>query len=104
MSPLLAGQTTFSEDDLELVWNALINMFDHDHSAARGKMCARKLVVFKHDGKLGNAPAHKLFETVTVNPCEGKPPRSFNDYKDGITAPADGKLDGFEGVSVINKL
>jgi len=90
--------------DLKLLWDALTNMFGHDHSAARGKMCARKLIVFKHDSKLGNAPAHKLFETVMVSPCEGKPPRSFDDYKKGIAAPVDGRLDGFDGVTVINKL
>lgn len=104
VSASLGNQTGFTDADLDLLWDALMNMFDHDHSAARGKMCARKLVVFKHDSKLGNAPAHKLFETVTVKPCEGKPPRSFDDYKDGITIPADGKLDGFDGVTVVNKL
>ncbi len=60
ISAHLAQQTGFSEGDLELLWNALINMFDHDHSAARGKMNARKLIVFKHEGPLGNAPAHKV--------------------------------------------
>lgn len=104
ISGSLAGQTHFSEDDLALLWDALINMFDHDHSAARGKMCARKLIVFKHDSKLGNAPAHKLFETMKISPCQQKPPRSFADYESGITAPADGPLDGFDGVTVINKL
>jgi len=104
ISASFAEQTGFSEDDLQLLWEALINMFDHDHSAARGKMCARKLIVFRHDSKLGNAPAHKLFETVTVSRCEGKPPRSFDDYKDAIKAPADGALDSFDGVTVINML
>jgi len=104
ISASLGGQTGFTEGDLELLWAALINMFDHDHSAARGKMCARKLIVFKHDNKLGNAPAHKLFDTVKIAPCEGKPPRSFDDYKDGITSPPDGRLDGFDGVTVINKV
>lgn len=104
ISASLAEQTGFTEDDLELLWDALINMFDHDHSAARGKMCARKLIIFKHDSKLGNAPAHKLFETVKIKPCEGKPPRSFDDYKDNIIAPPDGPLTGFSGVTVINLL
>ncbi|MFH0869192.1 MAG: type I-C CRISPR-associated protein Cas7/Csd2 [archaeon] len=104
ISASLAGQTGFTEDDLKLLWDALVNMFDHDHSAARGKMCARKLIVFKHDSKLGNAPAHKLFETVQIKPCDGKPSRSFDDYKAGITSPKDGSLDGFSGVTVINKL
>ncbi len=73
--------TGFSESDLELLWEALQNMFDHDHSAARGKMCARKLIVFKHDSALGNAPAHKLFDLVNVEPNHGElPARKFEDY------------------------
>ena len=104
ISASLAEQTGFTEGDLDLLWDALANMFDHDHSAARGKMCVRRLIVFKHDSKLGNAPAHKLFDTVIVSSCEGKPPRSFDDYKDGIITPPDGKLDGFDGVTVVNKL
>ena len=81
ISAPLAKQTGFSEDDLELFWNALINMFDHDRSAARGEMASRKLIVFKHDSELGNAPAHKLFETVSVEKnCGDKPPRAFSDY------------------------
>ena len=104
ISANLAQQTGFGEEDLELLWNALINMFDHDHSAARGKMCARKLVVFKHDSELGNAPAHKLFETVKIKPCEDKPARSFSDYEPGITIPSDGELADYPGVTVINKL
>ena len=58
--------TGFSEADLELLWDALINMFEHDHSAARGKMATRKLIVFKHDSDLGNAPSHLLFDRVKV--------------------------------------
>jgi CRISPR-associated protein Csd2 len=83
VSANLAAQTGFSEDDLKLLWEALVNMFDHDHSAARGKMNARKLIVFKHDTALGNAPAHKLFDLVTVNRAtqETKPPRAFSDYE-----------------------
>jgi CRISPR-associated protein Csd2 len=104
ISASLAEQTFFSEDDLQLLWDSLINMFDHDRSAARGKMCPRKLIVFKHDSKLGNAPAHKLFETVTVQPCNGKPPRSFDDYKNGFSAPADGPLKGFAGITVKHML
>ena len=74
--------TGFSEDDLELFWQALTNMFDHDHSAARGKMSARGLIVFKHQDKLGNAPAHKLFEAVSVKRSgdESSPARAFGDY------------------------
>ncbi len=104
ISASLGQQTGFTEDDLNLLWDALINMFDHDHSAARGKMCARRLIVFKHDNKLGNAPAHKLFDSVTIQPCEGKPPRSFEDYKEGIAAPADGPLEEHPGVTVMNLL
>ncbi len=106
ISAFLAEQTGFTEDDLQLLWDALINMFDHDHSAARGKMCARKLIVFKHESKLGNAPAHKLFETVKVNPCEGKPPRSFEDYKDNIQIPTTESLksNGISDVNVEEKL
>ena len=82
VSAHLAAKTGFSEEDLKLLWEALINMFDHDHSAARGKMNARKLIVFKHDTALGNAPAHKLFELVKVkrNTVETKPARAFSDY------------------------
>jgi len=88
VSPYLADNsagrsgTGFSEDDLKLLWEALINMFDHDHSAARGKMNVRKLIVFKHDTVLGNAPAHKLFELVKVKRStdEAKPARAFSDY------------------------
>lgn len=83
ISSHLANQTDFSEGDLELLWDALINMFDHDHSAARGKMNARKLVIFKHDSKLGNAAAHKLFDLVKVRRTneENMPARSFSDYE-----------------------
>lgn len=82
ISPHLAAQTGFSENDLKLFWEALSNMFDHDHSAARGLMSTRKLIIFKHDSALGNAPAQVLFEMV-VNPKakdENKPIRSFADY------------------------
>jgi len=82
ISAKLAQQTGFTEEDLDLFWESLINMLDHDHSAARGKMAARKLVVFKHDSELGSAPAHKLFDTVRVekNGSSEAAPRSFNDY------------------------
>jgi len=83
VSAFLAEQTGFSDDDLDLLWQALINMYDHDHSAARGKMNARKLVVFKHESALGNAPAHKLFDLVTVTRIgdTSKPARMYADYK-----------------------
>ena len=82
ISAHLAQQTGFSEDDLSLLWDSLINMFDHDHSAARGKMNARKLIVFKHDSALGNAPAHKLFDLVKINRSTDVsiPARAFSDY------------------------
>ena len=73
--------TGFSEDDLQLLWQAILNMFENDHSAARGKMAVRELIVFKHDSELGNAPAYKLFEKVQVKPVEGvEVPRKYGDY------------------------
>ena len=67
VSANLARKTTgFSEDDLQLLWEAILNMFENDHSAARGKMAVRELIVFKHSSELGNAPAYKLFDAVTV--------------------------------------
>lgn len=82
ISAFLAEQTEFNNDDLELLWEALINMFDHDHSAARGKMNARKLFVFKHSSQLGDAPAQKLFDLISINRSDDsiKPARTFNDY------------------------
>ena len=80
VSANLAKQIGFSEEDLELFWDALKNMFDVDRSAARGLMSAQKLIVFKHDSVLGNAPANKLFDLVKVEKvCDGAP-RSFSDY------------------------
>jgi len=81
ISAPFARQTGFSEDDLDLFWEALMNMFDHDRSAARGEMAARKLIVFEHESELGNAPAHKLFELVEVRKKNDGPPRSFDDYE-----------------------
>ena len=74
--------TGFSEDDLNLLWKAILNMFEHDHSAARGKMAVRELIVFRHDSELGNAPAHKLFELVRAAKRneEITAPRSYSDY------------------------
>lgn len=96
ISAHLAGQTGFSEADLELFWSALTNMFDHDRSAARGKMAPRKLVVFKHDSKLGNAPAHALFDRVTVSRASDPetPARAFSDYQVAINP--DGLPSGIE--------
>jgi CRISPR-associated protein Csd2 len=73
--------TGFSEDDLALLWEAIINMFENDRSAARGKMAVRELIVFRHDSELGNAPAYKLFDTVTVERKNtSAPARRYSDY------------------------
>ncbi len=82
VSANLARKTTgFSEDDLKLLWEAILNMFENDHSAARGNMAVRELIIFRHDSELGNAPAHKLFDAVTIKRSEDvEVPRSFADY------------------------
>ncbi|MBB3196625.1 type I-C CRISPR-associated protein Cas7/Csd2 [Roseateles terrae] len=83
VSAKLAERTGFTETDLSLLWKALINMFEHDRSAARGEMAARKLFVFEHESAMGNAPAHTLFETVEIQRLMGEgdgPARSFKDY------------------------
>ena len=84
ISANLARKTTgFSEEDLSLLWEAILNMFENDHSAARGKMAVRELIVFKHDSELGCAPAWKLFEAVHVtrrDPGDPAPARSYQDY------------------------
>lgn len=73
--------TGFSEEDLALLWQAILNMFENDHSAARGKMAVRELIVFRHDSELGNAPAHKLFDAVHVRRIDpSAPPRKYADY------------------------
>ena len=78
---LARKSTGFSEEDLELLWQSILNMFEHDHSAARGKMAVRELIIFKHASELGNAPAHKLFELVEAEKLEGvDAPRSYKDY------------------------
>lgn len=77
---LAQKSTGFSEKDLELLWEAIINMFEHDYSAARGKMIVRELIVFKHESDLGNAPSHKLFDLVTVQKNTPNPPRAYSDY------------------------
>jgi CRISPR-associated protein Csd2 len=97
ISAHLAAQTGFSEIDLELLWESLINMYEHDHSAARGKMNARKLIVFKHESSLGNAPAHKLFDLVNVRAKDkSKPARAFEDYE--IIVPSQEQLP--QGISI----
>lgn len=99
VSAPLAEKTGFSDDDLNLLWDALVNMFEHDRSAARGLMSSRRLIVFKHENKLGNAPAHKLFDLVQVQRAEGSsgPARSFADYSVTV-APAP------SGVEILEKL
>ena len=85
ISAHLAAQTGFSEADLELFWEALKSMFDHDHSAARGMMSTRKLIVFKHSTALGSAPAHQLFDAIKIEKIDkSKPARSFDDYSVSI--------------------
>jgi len=82
ISAPLAEQTGFSDDDLELLWKSLEQMFEHDHSAARGQMSARGLLLFKHDDRLGNAPANSLFDRVTVTRANTeRPARDFSDYR-----------------------
>ncbi len=100
ISAPLAGQTGFSEEDLMLLWEALVNMFEHDRSAARGEMATRGLYVFKHVSKLGNAHAHDLFDRITVNRKDGVAvPRGFRDYE--IRIDGDGLP---EGVSLERRL
>ncbi len=85
VSANLARKTTgFSEDDLQLLWQAILNMFENDHSAARGKMAVRELIVFKHDSELGNAPAYKLFEKVQVEK-RVEVPRQYGDYNVSVS-------------------
>ena len=87
VSAFLAEQTQFGEDDLTLLWQALGQMFEHDRSAARGEMATRGLYVFKHDSKLGNAPAHALFERIKPKLKEGVAvARAFEDYDVAVDA------------------
>ncbi len=99
VSAALANKITgLSESDVELLWEAIMNMFENDHSAARGKMCMRKLYIFKHDNVLGNCPSHILFDKIKVQQKEKMPPRAFEDY--GITV--DKQMP--QGVVLIEKL
>ncbi|MBT8508783.1 type I-C CRISPR-associated protein Cas7/Csd2 [Methanomicrobiaceae archaeon CYW5] len=100
VSPHLAKKTTgLSEEDLDLFWESLVNMFEHDHSAARGKMSARKLIVFKHDNELGRCQSHILFDKVNIERLsKDLPARSFKDYSVTISE------DIPEGVEMIEKL
>lgn len=100
VSANLAQKTTgFSEDDLALLWESLINMFEHDHSASRGKLSAKKLIVFKHNSELGCCQSHILFDKVKVERLSTDlPPRAFKDYKVTI------EKDVPKGVEIIEKL
>lgn len=81
VSAPLAAQTGFSSTDLELFWEALANMFEHDRSAARGLMGTRKLFIFEHSSKMGNAPVQQLFDAISVKRVDtGQPARDFRDY------------------------
>ena len=98
VSPHLATQTGFSEDDLELLWQALEQMFEHDRSSSRGEMVARRLIIFKHESALGNAPAHKLFERVTMKSTHN-PIREYGHYEVTID-----KTNLPSGVQIIERL
>ncbi|MBM4066491.1 MAG: type I-C CRISPR-associated protein Cas7/Csd2 [Planctomycetes bacterium] len=102
-TPSFAKDTGMSNEDLELFWTALQNMWDIDRSASRGMMACRGIYVFSHDNDkgTGNAPAHKLLELINV-PAVGGSPRSFSDYESKIKSPDSGKLDsvGYKGVTL----
>ena len=99
ISAALANKSTgLTEEDVELLWTAIINMFENDHSAARGKMCMRKLIIFKHESVLGNCPSHILFDKVHVQEKEEKVLRSYDDYEIRVDE------DMPEGVAPIYKL
>jgi CRISPR-associated protein Csd2 len=98
ISANLAKQTGFSEDDLQLFWEALKNMFDVDRSAARGLMSAQKLIVFQHNSMLGNAPANKLFDRVKIEKTT-EIPRSFSDYC--VTIDRDNLPEGVKIIEMI---
>lgn len=102
VSANLARKTTgFSDEDLELLWQAIINMFDNDHSAARGKMAVRSLIVFRHDSELGCAPSYKLFDAVSVAKHDDvEAPRSFADYGD-VTVDEDAIPEGIEVIRMV---
>lgn len=103
VSAHLAKQTGFGEDDLKLLWESLTNMFDHDRSAARGEMSTRGLYVFRHEGELGDAPAHSLFDLVQVKQNDpGEVARGFGDFT--VIAPPAGPLADFPRVTLERKV
>ena len=97
-NPHFAEQTGANSEDLAIFWNALEMMWDVDRSASRGEMACRGLHVFSHDSKLGNAPAHRLFELVETPQSASTAPRSFADYT--VACPADGPIEGLPGVTL----
>lgn len=107
VSAFLAKQTGFDENDLELLWQSLENMFEHDRSAARGEMATRGLYVFKHDSELGNAHAHALFDQITVEPKEsGSIARDFGAYSvkfDGDSIEVGASLQAAPGVTLTRR-
>ncbi|MBK7325826.1 conserved hypothetical protein [Candidatus Propionivibrio aalborgensis] len=99
VSAHLANQTGFSDEDLALLWVSLVNMFDHDRSAARGEMSTRGLYVFKHEGALGDAPAHSLFDLIGAKQNDpAATARAFSDFT--VSAPPAGPLSGFPRVTL----
>lgn len=96
---LARKSTGFTEDDLSLLWEAIINMFEHDHSAARGNMAVRGLYIFKHQSELGNYPAHKLFDTIKVQRISNDSARSFSDYT--VTVNTDDIPAGVELIQMV---
>jgi CRISPR-associated protein Csd2 len=104
INPVFAAKTGFNEDDLKLLWKALANLFEMDRSAARGTMSARGLYIFKHESKLGNAQAQRLFESIEKQ-IKKKPevesPRAFSNYT-AVVAPDPGSLP--EGITFIDGL
>lgn len=112
INPSLAEQTGFNDRDLELLWQSLDKMFENDRSASRGEMSARELLIFKHDSKLGNASAHRLFDRLKIEIIdEAKPPRAIGDYKitfdgkllDEVLKPGESKDLG-NGITLIRRI
>ncbi|MDY5498155.1 MAG: type I-C CRISPR-associated protein Cas7/Csd2 [Anaerobutyricum sp.] len=98
VSAALGNKTGLSPEDIELLWNAIINMFENDHSAARGKLCMRKLYIFKHNNVLGSCPSHILFDKISISKGENVLPRAFSDYEISVDKNMP------DGVELIEKL
>ncbi|MED1666502.1 type I CRISPR-associated protein Cas7 [Brevibacillus laterosporus] len=83
ISAHFAEKFNFTEEDLNLLWEAIVHMFEHDRSASRGEMVVRKLIIFEHDSKLGRAPAHQLFNRIEIKRVleQDQPARSYQDYR-----------------------